>query len=485
MDLELIPKSNIDLKRKCEVCVQAKQTRNSLKPVERNTQILELIHSDVCDSNRSPTRGGNKYFVIFIDDFSWYCHIYTTTKSEKDDQKKTTVFDKLKIYKSEVENQLENKIKRFRYDRGGEYTSTELGAFHEEHGIIHEVTPPYSPQSNGVAERKNKTLMDMVNSMLLSSGLLENLWGEAMLTACFILNRITLKDNEKTSYELGRSPNLRILKVWGCLAKVLIPNPKRKKIGPKTIDVVFLGYAKNSSANRFLVINSEVKDVANNIVMEARYATFFEDIFPYKTRISKEVQTSEKPSNSIMIESLESQERRRSKRARVEKNFGDDFYIFLVEGDPTTYKEVVMFVDATFWKEAINDEFQSIIQNNTWMLMDLPAGNKAIGCTWVFRKKLKPDESIDKYKVRLVPKGFTQKKGIDYFDTYSPVSRITTIRTLIALASVHNLVIRQMDVKTTFLNGDLDEDIYMEQLEGFIVKGQEHKVCKLVKSYMA
>ncbi|BBN68596.1 transposable element gene [Prunus dulcis] len=227
--------------------------------------------------------------------------------------------------------------------------------------------------------------------------------------------------------------------------RVLIPDPKRKKIGPKTIDAVFLGYAKNSSANRFLVINFEVKEVANNTIMEARDATFFEDIFPYKTRISKEVQIR----------------------------------------DPTTYKEAVMSVDAPFWKEAINDEFQSIIQNNTWMLTNLPAGNKAIGCKWVFRKKLKPDGSIDKYKARLVAKGFTQKKGIDYFDTYSPVSRITTIRTLIALAYVHNLVIHQMDVKTAFLNGDLDEEIYMEQPEGFIVKGQEHKIVNDVKSYLS
>lgn len=89
---------------------------------------------------------------------------------------------------------------------------------------------------------------------------------------------------------------------------------------------------------------------------------------------------------------------------------------------------------------------------------------------------MKPDGSIDKYKARLVAKGFTQKKDLDYFDTYSPVTRITTIRTLIALASVHNIVIHQMDVKTAFLNGDLDEEIYMDQPEGFIVKGQEHKV---------
>ena len=115
---------------------------------------------------------------------------------------KDEVFDKFKVYKSEVENQLERKLKRLRSDRGGEYTLSALKNFCEENGIIHEVTPPYSPQSNGVAERKNRTLMDMVNSMLLSSGLNENLWGEAILSASFILNRIIIKDKEKTPYEI-------------------------------------------------------------------------------------------------------------------------------------------------------------------------------------------------------------------------------------------------------------------------------------------
>ena len=153
-----------------------------------------------------------------------------------------------------------------------------------------------------------------------------------------------------------------------------------------------------------------------------------------------------------------------------------------MESEPTSYKEAMSSLEARFWKEAINSEIESILQNNTWEIVELPPGSKAIGCTWVFKKKLKLYGSIDKYKVRLVAKGFTQKKGIDYFDIYSPVFRITTIKILIALASIHNLVIHQIDVKTVFLNGDLDEEIYMEQPEGFIVKGQEHKVCKLVKS---
>ena len=115
-------------------------------------------------------------------------------------------------------------------------------------------------------------------------------------------------------------------------------------------------------------------------------------------------------------------------------------------------------------------------------MVDIPPGNKLIGYKRIFKRKLKDDGSIDKYKARLVAKGYIQKEGLDYFDTYSPVSRITSIRMLIAIASLKNMEIDYMDVKTTFLNGELDEEIYMEQTEGFVVQGQENKVCKLLKS---
>ena len=138
--------------------------------------------------------------------------------------------------------------------------------------------------------------------------------------------------------------------------------------------------------------------------------------------------------------------------------------------------------EAPLWKEAINSEIDSILQNHTWELVDLPPGCKPLGYKWIFKRKMKPDGSIDKYKARLVIKGYRQKEGLDYFDTYSPVTRITSIRMLIAIAAIFNLEIHQMDVKTAFLNGELDEEIYMEQPEGFSVPGQEQKVCKLVKS---
>ncbi|KAL0340035.1 UNVERIFIED_CONTAM: Retrovirus-related Pol polyprotein from transposon TNT 1-94 [Sesamum radiatum] len=128
------------------------------------------------------------------------------------------------------------------------------------------------------------------------------------------------------------------------------------------------------------------------------------------------------------------------------------------------------------------------MQNHTWELVDLPSGNKPLGCKWILKRKYKADGSIDKYKARLVAKGFKQKEGLDFFDTYSPVTRITSIRVLIAVAALYDLEIHQMDVKTAFLNGELDEEIYMEQPEGFVVPGQEkksHYVETILKKFKA
>ncbi|KAL0332983.1 UNVERIFIED_CONTAM: Retrovirus-related Pol polyprotein from transposon TNT 1-94 [Sesamum calycinum] len=149
------------------------------------------------------------------------------------------------------------------------------------------------------------------------------------------------------------------------------------------------------------------------------------------------------------------EEPRRSKRAKRAKTFGPDFLTYLLENEPRTINEALSSPEAPFWKEAINNEIESIMQNHTWELVDP---------FW------------------LVAKGFKQKEGLDFFDTYSPVTRITSIRVLIAVAALYDLEIHQMDVKTAFLNGELDEEIYMEQPEGFVVPGQEKKVCRLVKS---
>ncbi|KAK1601107.1 hypothetical protein QYE76_007610 [Lolium multiflorum] len=165
----------------------------------------------------------------------------------------------------------------------------------------------------------------------------------------------------------------------------------------------------------------------------------------------------------------------RSKRQRTAKSFGNDFIVYLVDDTPTTISEALASPDADYWKEAVQSEMDSILANGTWELTERPYGCKPVGCKWVFKKKLRADGTIEKYKARLVAKGYTQKEGEDFFDTYSPVARLTTIRVLLSLAASHGLLVHQMDVKTAFLNGELDEEIYMEQPDGFVLEGQERK----------
>ncbi|KAK8685120.1 hypothetical protein V6N13_041128 [Hibiscus sabdariffa] len=329
----------------------------------------------------------------------------------------------------------------------------------------------------------------MMNVLLESSGLPQNMWGEALFSANYLLNKISRKKKDKTPYELwkGRKPSYHHLKMWGCLAKVMAPLPKRMKIGPKTVDCIFIGYAEHSNAYRFLVHDSKNLEIHKNTIMESKNTSFFENIFPCKTK-EVDLKSTKRVLETISEDSSNDQgveleiEPRRSKRARIEKSFGSDFLTFMLEDEPQTYNDAIRSPEGTLWKDAIKSEIESIMQNHTWELMDLPPGIKRLSSKWIFKRKMKADGSIDKYKARLVIKGYRQKEGLDYFDTYSHVSRITSIRMILAIATLRNLEVHQMDVKIAFLNGELDEEIYMEQPEGHVVPGQERKVCKLVKS---
>ena len=378
--LSLIPTFTISKGSKCHSCVQSKQPRKPHKAAEeRNLAPLELVHSDLCEMNGVLTKGDKRYFMTLIDDATRFCYVYLLhTKDE--------ALDYFKIYKAEVENQLERKIKRLRSDRGGEYFSNVFDEFCEEHGIIHERTPPYSPQSNGVTERKNRTLTDLVNAMLDTAGLSKAWWGEALLTSCHVLNRVPNKDKEKTPYEewSGRKPSLSYLRTWGCLAKVNVPIPKKRKLGPKTVDCVFLGYAQRSICYRFLVVKSEIPDMHVDTILESRDATFFENMFPMKdmhsiARISSEIFTesstsvdhSEQPHVEEVLEKDDNESApKRSKRQRTEKSFGDDFIVYLVDNTPTSIAEAFASPDADDWKEAVHNEMDSILSNGTWELSE-------------------------------------------------------------------------------------------------------------------
>ncbi|KAL4561507.1 hypothetical protein LXL04_033674 [Taraxacum kok-saghyz] len=404
----------------CDVLFVPKLRKNLVSGGCLNSDGFKQV--DLCDFHGTPSLCNKKYVITFIDDSSRFCYVYLLHSKDK-------ALEKFKIYKTEVEVQLGNLVKCLRTDRGGEYMD------------------PH------VTSRKG-------------------FWGEAMLTACYVLNRVPNKRNKTTPYELWfkKDPNLGYFRIWGCWAVVKLTDPKRNTLGEKGIDCIFIGYAQHSKAYRFYIIDPN-DTVSVNTVIESRDAIFDEMRFSSIPRPMDLISKSNEGHNSESLKGtsdLEPQEIRKSKRGRIAKNFGSDFQLYLVEGSRD--------------EEAIDDEMSSILENNTWVLSNLPPGSKALGCKWIFKKKMNVDGTIDKFKARLVIQGFRQKPGVDYFDTYTPVVRISTIRLLIALASIHNLVIHQMDVKTAFLNGELDEEVYMKQQEGFVMPGKEHMVCKLIKS---
>jgi hypothetical protein len=194
-NLSLIPKCTLVKGSKCHVCVESKQPHKPHTAAEaRDLAPLELICSDLCEMNGELTKGGKRYFMTLIDDCTRFCTIYLLKSKDE-------ALQYFKIYKAEVENKLKRKIKHVRADHGGKYFLNLFTLFSEEHGIIHERTLPYSPQSNGVAERRNCILTDLINTMLDTSRLSKEWWGEAILTVCHVLNRVPIKNKDITPFE--------------------------------------------------------------------------------------------------------------------------------------------------------------------------------------------------------------------------------------------------------------------------------------------
>lgn len=225
---------------------------------------MDLIHTDLCGPMEQATPGGNRYFITLIDDFTRFCAVFLLkTKNEAE--------QRIREYVRWTENVFGRKPKVVRSDGGGEFVGERLQQFYRDEGIQSQFSTPYSPQQNGVAERRNRSLQEMANCMLLDAGLPKCYWGEAILTANYVQNRMPSRSVDKTPYELwtGTPPDLADLKVFGCEAYVHVPDAKRKKFDPKAKKLVFVGYSTQHKGYRFL-------DRATNRVVISRDVKFLE-----------------------------------------------------------------------------------------------------------------------------------------------------------------------------------------------------------------
>ena len=512
---------NVDLE-KCSHCMIGKQTRVSFKkhPPSRKSDVLELVHSDVCGPLKVKSFSGALYFVTFIDDYSRKLWVY-------DLKSKDQVLEKFKEFHASVERQSGKKLKCIRTDNGGEYCGP-FDIYCKQHGIAHEKTPPKTPQLNGLAERMNRTLIERVRCMLSEAKLPKHFWGEALYTAVHVINlssAVALNSEVPNKIWFGKNVKYDHLRVFGCKSFVHVPKDERSKLDAKSRQCIFIGYGEDEFCYRFydpiekkLVRSLDVKFMEDQTIedidkmekstpKEDNGMADFEPIQPpiqnlntdgqndvgdqqpaYEVDVpvdddEEEHDMSQDENLSDATEPPQVQLRRSNRERQPSRRYSPDEYVILTDDEePECFTEAMESEEKKKWLNAMKDEMKSLHDNHTFDLVKLPKGKRALDNRWIYKVKHESNTMSPRYKARLVVKGFSQRKGVDFNEIFSPVVKMSSIRTVLSLAATLDLEVEQMDVKTAFLHGDLEEEIYMKQPDGFHVEGKEDYVCRLRKS---
>lgn len=499
----------------CDICMQGKQHRQPFTAAESScTTPMERLHMDVYGP-LPESRGANKYFVSFVDGHSKYGTLVCIAR-------KSDVVTVVPGEIAKLERMSGHKLKAIRAYNGGEFLKNELQDFFTTQGVKIENTVPYSPQMNGLAERFNRTINEKMCALLQQAGLGEEHWADAANTACLLRNVTPVTGLSVTPYEAftGRTPDLSHLRVFGSKAYVHVPKHQRpNKLASKSVEGIMIGYAANTKAYRILK--------ADGTITVSRDVVFHETLPPLSVPVPcaaveplpapADPATAAPPSNvsgngaspspaadppsstssgeDSASDSGSEQEgapapaaptKRYPTRARMPSNrYPTQEYAQHVHADgittPLTLEQALASPERQFWKQAINDELDSLGAHNTWDLTELPKGHKAIPVKWVFDVKRDVTGKVARFKARLVAKGFLQTQGIDFTEVFAPVSRHPSLRVLLAVAAAHNLDIHHLDIKTAFLNGELEEEVYVTQPPGYPI-GPPNMVCKLNKA---
>uniref|UniRef100_A0ACD5WTY3 Uncharacterized protein n=1 Tax=Avena sativa TaxID=4498 RepID=A0ACD5WTY3_AVESA len=535
--------------RQRKIIVRAPRARNRLYPVQ--LQIVKPVcllartgdtawlwharygHQHFQGLERLASQGGKRYFLLLVDDHSRF--MWITLLHSKDE-----AAEALRRFTAAAEMESGERLRTLRTDRGGEFTSKDFSEFCADRGTARHLTAPYSPQQNGVVERRNQTVVGMARSMLKAMAVPARFWGEAVTTAVFVLNRAYTRSVEgRTPFEAwyGRKPDVHFIRVFGCKAYAKVTRPNLQKLEDRSTAVVFLVYEPGGKAYRCYDPNAKRVIVSRDVVFEEGQAWPWagegrenpgsEITIEYTVNggavAESEAAVLDEPHDSVMqgpaaaedspqmsaaadsgVEEAETPPRFVSPLPAFAETLdaADDAdlphrfrLVSDVLGTETDHpgraerlliaEEPANFVEAEpyeYWRRATQEELTSIEGNNTWSLTDLPAGHRLIGLKWVYKIKRDADGSVAKHKARLVAKGYVQREGVDFDEVFAPVARLDSVRLLIAIAAKLDWKLHHLDVKSAFLNGELAEEVYVAQPPGFAKVGEEHKVLRLHKA---
>ncbi|XP_047257055.1 uncharacterized protein LOC107850820 isoform X4 [Capsicum annuum] len=393
--------------------------------------------------------------------------------------------------------------------------SYEFKIFLLEKRIVSQCSCPYTPQQNGVAERKNHHLLDVTRTLLIESSVPSKYWVEALSTAVYSINRLPSKvlNLESPYFRLyHKNPSYDKFHTFGCICFVHLPSSQHNKLSAQSTKYVYMGYS--TSQKGFLCY-----DPCSNKFHVSRNVVFFENQYFFSTYVEsspasllfptfEDLLSSSKrfkpgfvyerrrptlpppdidspPETATQLESENSsrpaplEPTRRSTRVSRPPNWYGFSSTLSTISVPTCYSQSSKH---ECWQKAMEEELLALKENDTWDIVSCPSNVHPIGCKWVYSIKFHSDGTLDRYKARLVVLGNKQEYGVNYEGTFAPVAKITTVRTIIAIAASQNWTIHQMDVKNAFLHGDLKEYLYETSTRESLISWKSKKQDCVSKS---
>ncbi|GJV69782.1 zinc finger, CCHC-type containing protein [Tanacetum coccineum] len=455
----------------CDACLLGKHSRTPFpnQAKFRSKNPLDLVYGDLCSPISPATHSGKKLIFLLVDDCTRFMWAYFLTTKDQ-------AFSTFKEFRQQIEMEMRMKLRMLRTNRGGEFTSNEFTKYCKENGIARQLTAPYSPQQNGVVERRNRTVLSTMRSMMKAMKLPLTFWAKAVRHTIYILNRVPTRALiDKTPYEAlyNRKPNMENLRIFGCTAYAKITIPHLKKLDDRSIPLIYLGVEEGSKACRLYDPIAKKKHVSKDVrFMETKLWDWNKD--------EEDTSTQDTFWTSFVVDGVDD-ENTTPVNTGINDNIDPDSpitpstYTYNPHSDEEQDEATISSIENS------KNRFDHVPVRGFKNLTEIYQNTQEVETETLLFTEEEP-RNIVKYKARLVAKGYVQEQGIDFDEVFAPVARIETIRLILALAAYHGWQVHHLDVKSAFLHGDLKEEVYVTQPEGFVQQGNSGKVYKLTKA---